>query len=177
MSNRSKFYRKQRFYSKFFVTCVALTSLWGGIISFSPISLNYLEFIVSLLIIIVISFIVGVITIPKKIGNIADPDLPKKCRIQFPCEYEHYKEANKIADKMFPDKKDSPSFRKVKAWRRKNKFILSLYYDENNKVKGYFDVLPLKKEFEKNSEKVYLLQNYLLIMIVFCHQRKCTILT
>ena len=153
MANIFKSYRKKRFYIKFFAVFVSLSGLWGSIISFSPISLNLFEFIVSLLIIITISFISGIVSIPK----IAFPDdevIPfelsseRKCRIVFPCSEEQYKIANKIANDSFT-KKDNLNFRKIKAWRKKNPLILSLYYDMNNKVMGYFDVLPLHSDFEK----------------------------
>jgi len=148
----SKFYRKKTFYIKFFTVCVSLSSLWGSIISFSPISLDKIEFQLSILIIIAISFIVGVVSIPKIVFPTEETiDFAfcskRKSKIVFPCTYNQYKIANKIADESF-EKKDSPCFRKVDAWRRRNPLILSLYYDANNKVKGYFDVLPLKAEFE-----------------------------
>jgi hypothetical protein len=153
MSNIFRFYRKKRFYIKFFAVLVSLTGLWGSIISFSPISLDSIGFLVSLLIIITISFISGIISVPK-IAFPTDEVIPfelsseRKCKITFPCTLDQYKIANKIANDSFT-KKDNLSFRKIKAWWEKNPLILSLYYDTNNKVMGYFDVLPLYSDFEK----------------------------
>ena len=153
MSNIFKFHRKKKFYIKFFSVLVSLSSLWGSIISFSPISLNSIEFIISFLTIIIISFIAGIISVPK-IAFPTDEVIPfelssvKKSKIAFPCTIEQYKIANKIANDSFT-KKDNLSFRKIKAWRKKNPLILSLYYDSNNKVMGYFDVLPLNSDFEE----------------------------
>jgi len=153
MSKITKFYRKKQFYIKFFAVFVSLLGLCGSVVALSPISLNQFEFQVSILIIIAISFVVGVISIPKIVFPTDEVvhfalSSKSKCKIIFPCTYEQYKIANKIADDSF-EKKDSPNFRKINAWRRKNPLILSLYYDANNKVKGYFDILPLKKQFEK----------------------------
>jgi len=153
MFNVFKFYRKKRFYIKFFVVLVSLTGLWGSIISFSPISLNFIEFIISLLLILTISLISGIVMVPK-IAFPTDDVIPfelsseRKCRIVFPCSPEQYKIANKIANDSFT-KKDKLSFRKIEAWRKRNPLILSLYYDSNNKVMGYFDVLPLNSDFER----------------------------
>jgi hypothetical protein len=58
-----------------------------------------------------------------------------------------YKIANKIANTSF-GKKDALNFRAINVWRKRNNLILSLFYDEENRVKGYFDVFPLEEEFE-----------------------------
>lgn len=153
MSNVFRFYRKKKFYIKFFTVFALLSGLWGSIIGFSPVSLDITGFLISLLAIISISFFSGIISVPK-IAFPTDDVIPfelsseRKCKIAFPCTYEQYKIANKLANASFTIK-DKLSFKKIKAWRRKNPLILSLYYDADNIVMGYFDVLPLNSEFEK----------------------------
>jgi hypothetical protein len=152
MSNVFKIRRNKRFFIKFIASFVALSGVWASIVGLSPITLNPLEFWVSLITITLISVIYGVLSV-SKVAFPTDEVIPydlssKRSRIAFPCTEEQYKIANKIANDSFT-KKDSLNFRKIKAWQQKNPYVLSLYYDSNNKVMGYFDVLPLYADFEQ----------------------------
>ncbi|MDR1982262.1 MAG: hypothetical protein LBQ08_00470 [Holosporaceae bacterium] len=153
MFNSLKFHRRKRFYFKFFASFITLFSFGASIVTLTPISLNCVGSGVSISLIFIISVIFSFISTPK-IEFLTDEVIPfkisseRKCKIVFPCTYEQYKIANKIANSSYK-KKDNLNFDEIECWRKKNPFILSLFYDPENKVKGYFDVLPLTKEFEE----------------------------
>jgi hypothetical protein len=152
MHNRLKFSKRRSFYIKFLSVFVLLSGLIGGIIDISPYKLNVSSFLFYLIAILFMSLIAAIILLP----NVAFPtdyvipfDLTfsHKARIAFPCSYEQFKIANKIANSSF-GKKDALSFQAINVWRKRNPLILSLFYDEKNRVKGYFDVFPLTEKFE-----------------------------
>lgn len=152
MHNRFKLSKRRSFYLKFLSVILVITGIIGGIIDISPITLNFYGLLFYIIAIIILSLIISVIILP----NVAFPtddvvpfnlSISKKPRIAFPCSYEQYKIANKIANSSF-GKKDALSFQAIKVWRKRNPLILSLFYDENNRVKGYFDVFPLTEQFE-----------------------------
>lgn len=152
MHNRFKFGKRRSFYIKFLSVFVILSGLIGGIIDISTYNLDYTGLLFYLIAIVLLSMIVAIILVPN-VAFPTDDVIPfnltfdKKARIAFPCSYEQFKTANKIANCSF-GKKDALSFQAIRVWRKRNPLILSLYYDEKNRVKGYFDVFPLTEEFE-----------------------------
>lgn len=106
--------------------------------------------VASTLIIIAIIYIIPKNNLPSGlefIANEMDNNISKQTmRIVFPCDKDYYREANKLAKEKFG--KNSVSTRTVNDWQKKNRYILSCLTD-NNKMVGYFDILPLKTDFAK----------------------------
>jgi hypothetical protein len=65
-------------------------------------------------------------------------------KVVFPCDKFYYNAANKLARQKFG--KNSVSNKTVEDWRTRNEFILTCLSD-NNRMVGYFDILPLRTEF------------------------------
>lgn len=65
-------------------------------------------------------------------------------KVVFPCDKFYYNAANKLARQKFG--KNSVSNKTVEDWRNRNEFILTCLSD-NNRMVGYFDILPLRTEF------------------------------
>ena len=65
-------------------------------------------------------------------------------KIVFPCDDQYFEGANKLAREKFG--KNSVSRRTVNDWKKRNELILTCLLD-NNRLVGYFDILPLKNDF------------------------------
>lgn len=65
-------------------------------------------------------------------------------KIVFPCDSKYYRAANKLAKQKFG--KHSVSSKTIDDWKNRNEYILTCLTD-NNRMVGYFDILPLKTEF------------------------------
>lgn len=142
-------------WKKISVLFIAVIGAVGSVISVLTVSSQSLNLyfgigIVSLtfLAVIIFAYIIPKKNLPDGVEEITQafevsPN-SKTTRIVFPCDYRYFKAANKLAKEKFG--KNSVSTRVVNDWKRKNNLILTCLLDRN-KVVGYFDILPLKKDF------------------------------
>ena len=158
-----KFRKPREFYIKILGIFLAVFGFAEAVFSvFQQIGLN--KTLVFVVFGILITFLIVIIFLPKHnfpTDNIGPFNLNeiKKAKIYFPCDEEHFKIANKLAKKLF-GKKNAINPTTIDSWRKKNHLILSVLYDDNNRIVGYFDILPITAEFEENLRNgIYTEQN------------------
>lgn len=104
--------------------------------------------IISCILVFVFYFIVPQNNLPEGIEAIASEmennSRSRNVKVIFPCDENYYKAANKLAREKFG--KNSVSTKTVNDWKNRNELILSCLTDKNKMV-GYFDILPLRKDF------------------------------
>ncbi len=76
--------------------------------------------------------------------EMASSVLAPRFKVIFPCDDRYYQAANKLAREKFG--KNSVSRRTVDDWKKRNEYILTCLTD-NNRMVGYFDILPLNTDF------------------------------
>src|ERR1700758_315875 len=113
-----------------------------------PISVVLGLIVLTILSVIIIYYVIPQDNLPDGIDAIAEEMenhvIKKNVKVIFPCDLKYYQAANKLAKEKFG--KNSVSTRTVNEWKNKNEFILTCLTDKNKMV-GYFDILPLKKDF------------------------------
>ena len=140
-----KFRKPREFYIKILGIFLAVFGFAEAVFSvFQQIGLN--KTLVFVVFGILITFLIVIIFLPKHnfpTDNIGPFNLNeiKKAKIYFPCDEEHFKIANKLAKKLF-GKKNAINTTTGDSWRKKNHLSPSVLYDDNNRIVGYFDILP-----------------------------------
>jgi len=87
--------------------------------------------------------------------NITDEDLllfnleeAEIVTVLFPCKIRHVKIANKIANQSF-SKANRIGLSEIQNWWEINPYALTILLNIQNNPIGYFDIYPIKDEFEK----------------------------
>lgn len=113
-------------------------------------SIPYIGFgilITTILVILIIRYIIPKDNLPDGFEDIDELDnqkLKKRMKIVFPCDSKYYEAANELAKDKFG--KNSVSTKTVNDWKKRNELNLTCLTD-NKRMVGYFDILPLRKDF------------------------------
>lgn len=101
-----------------------------------------------ILLCVIINFVIPQDNLPNGMDSIAEEfgnsPVRRAIKVNFPCDSAYYNAANKLAKEKFG--KNSVSTKIVNDWKKRNEYILTCVSD-NNKLVGYFDILPLKTDF------------------------------
>ncbi len=142
-------------WKKMAASITAVIGLLSSILTFFTSSFNNFSITLGIVILLVTILTVFILVKWMPRGNLPDgmedivdemDNVKAKARFKiiFPCDDRYYKAANSLAKEKFG--KNSVSTKKVNDWKKRNEFLLTCLVD-NNRMVGYFDIVPLKNDF------------------------------
>jgi len=141
--------RSPRFGREFLAAWVAIVGLMAGLVALVPVQLSWWRSALALGSSILMAG--SYAWLRSKPVHLAIEEFvpdPESCRftIQCPCKRELAIQANRIAAGAYGPQPPIAAER-YEQWRLKNTSILACVLDSSKCVVGYFDVLPLRKDF------------------------------